>query len=250
MSNPLSRHASRKVGPVRSRNSGRGTGGARRRGEGQPARMADRASRSPLFRLQSAPRCPRRSPPVGRQPLAEAPGPPAPTARPRASGQAAARAACCSPASAGGCLARPGSACPSARRRCCAGIAIFVWELILGLARENTRWGYRRIQGELLKLSVRCSHETIRGVLRRHGLPPALLRSGTSWRQFPRQHAHQMLATDFFTVDTVWLQRCTCFSSSSLAVAASTWLAARATPRPSGWFSRHGSWHGRSPTAN
>ena len=29
----------------------------------------------------------------------------------------------------------------------------------------------------------------------------------TSWRQFLRQHAHQILATDFFTVDTVWLQR-------------------------------------------
>ncbi len=80
-------------------------------------------------------------------------------------------------------------------------------ELILRLARENTRWGYRRIEGELLKLGVRWSHETIRGVLRRHGLPPAPLRARTSWRQFLRQQAHQMLATDFFTVDTVWLQR-------------------------------------------
>jgi transposase len=54
-------------------------------------------------------------------------------------------------------------------------------ELILRLARENTRWGYRRIQGELLKLGVRCSHETIRS---RDGLPPAPLRAQTSWRQF------------------------------------------------------------------
>ena len=78
---------------------------------------------------------------------------------------------------------------------------------MLRLARENTRWGYRRIQGELLKLGVRCSHETIRAVLRRHGVPPAPLRTRTSWRQFLRQHAHQILATDFFTVDTVWLRR-------------------------------------------
>ncbi len=80
-------------------------------------------------------------------------------------------------------------------------------ELILRLARENSRWGYRRIQGELLKLGVRCSHETIRSVLRRHGLPPAPRRARTSWRQFLRQHASQILATDFFTVETVWLQR-------------------------------------------
>jgi putative transposase len=46
-----------------------------------------------------------------------------------------------------------------------------------------------------------------RGVLRRHGLPPAPLRAQTSWRQFLHQHADQILATDFITVDTVWLQR-------------------------------------------
>ncbi len=54
-------------------------------------------------------------------------------------------------------------------------------ELILRLARENTRWGYRRIQGKLLKLSVRCSHETVRSVLRRNGLPSAPLRARTTW---------------------------------------------------------------------
>src|ERR1700730_3996135 len=80
-------------------------------------------------------------------------------------------------------------------------------DLILRLARENTRWGYRRIQGELLKLGVRCSHETIRGVLRGHGLPPTPLRAQSSLRQVLRQHAHQIMATDFFTVDTVGLQR-------------------------------------------
>jgi putative transposase len=80
-------------------------------------------------------------------------------------------------------------------------------ELIVRLARENPRWGYRRIQGELLKLGCRCSHGTVRNVLRQHGLLPAPRRGQRSWREFVRQHAEQMLAVDFFTVETVWLQR-------------------------------------------
>ena len=80
-------------------------------------------------------------------------------------------------------------------------------ELILQLARENPRWGYRRIQGELLKLGCRCSHGTVRNILRRHDLLPAPRRSQRSWREFVRQHADQILAVDFFTVETVWLQR-------------------------------------------
>ena len=65
---------------------------------------------------------------------------------------------------------------------------------------------YRRIQGELLKLGLRCSHESVRAVLRRHGLPPAPKRGRSTWRQFLRRQAQQILATDFFTVETVWLQ--------------------------------------------
>jgi putative transposase len=48
---------------------------------------------------------------------------------------------------------------------------------------------------------------TVRNVLRRHGLLPAPRRSQRSWREFVRQHADQLLAVDFFTVETVWLQR-------------------------------------------
>jgi len=80
-------------------------------------------------------------------------------------------------------------------------------ELILRIARENPRWGYRRIQGELCKLGHRCSHLTVRRVLRRHGLLPAPERGTRSWPEFVLQHADQILAADFFTVDTVWLTR-------------------------------------------
>ena len=80
-------------------------------------------------------------------------------------------------------------------------------KLILRVARENDGWGFRRIQGELLKLGYKCSPTTVKKVLRRHGVPPAPQRSRRSWREFVRQHADQMLACDFFTVDTVWMTR-------------------------------------------
>ncbi len=70
-----------------------------------------------------------------------------------------------------------------------------------------TRWGYRRIQGEALKLGVRISHMGVAKILRSRGIPPAPRRSQTSWRRFVRHHAAQILATDFFTVETTWLQR-------------------------------------------
>jgi transposase InsO family protein len=79
--------------------------------------------------------------------------------------------------------------------------------LILKLAEENPRWGYKRIQGEALKLGFKISHMGVAKILRSQGIPPAPRRSQTTWREFVRQHAAQMLACDFFTVETVWLQR-------------------------------------------
>jgi putative transposase len=82
-----------------------------------------------------------------------------------------------------------------------------IQQLIIRLARENPRWGYLRIKGELQRLGVRVSATTIRTMLRRHGLGPAPRRVATTWRAFLRQQAAGIVACDFFTVDTVWLRR-------------------------------------------
>jgi putative transposase len=80
-------------------------------------------------------------------------------------------------------------------------------DLIVRLARDNPRWGYQRIQGELLRLGIRVSATAIRTTLRRHGLDPAPRPTATTWRAFLRRQGTAIVACDFFTVDTVWLRR-------------------------------------------
>ena len=74
------------------------------------------------------------------------------------------------------------------------------------MARENPRWGCVRICGELRKLGIRLGATTIRTLLRRQGLGPAPRRSGPTWMQFLRAQAAAIVACDFFTVETIWLQ--------------------------------------------
>jgi hypothetical protein len=102
------------------------------------------------------------------------------------------------PPSAGCCRGPAGPASSSNPRRCCAGTArawtyshrhtgrpllgADIQQLIIRLANENPRWGYQRIQGELLRLRIRVSATAIRSTLQRHGLDPAPRRTTTTWR--------------------------------------------------------------------
>jgi putative transposase len=102
--------------------------------------------------------------------------------------------------------------------------------LILRLARENPHWGYRRIAGELTGLGITVSATSVRKVLLEGGLRPAPERTRSSWRAFLRVQAPTVLACDFLTVETVFLQRIYVLFFISLASRRIEYIASSSNP--------------------
>ncbi|MCX4688556.1 integrase core domain-containing protein [Kitasatospora purpeofusca] len=79
--------------------------------------------------------------------------------------------------------------------------------LVLRLARENARWGHKRIQGELARLGHPIAASTVWEILHAAGIDPAPRRTGPTWREFLTNQAEGILAADFLHLDTVLGQR-------------------------------------------
>jgi hypothetical protein len=120
--------------------------------------------------------------------------------------------------------------------------------LILRFAQENPRWGYGKIEGELLKLDYKESQTTIRNVLDRHGILPAGVRSRSiGWRHLMSHYKDQILACDFFTLETIRLQTLyVLFFIKNWALARCISPASLPTPTKSGSPSKPDSLYGNS----
>ncbi len=103
-------------------------------------------------------------------------------------------------------------------------------ELILPLARENPHWGYKRVVGELKAVGGSVSATSVRKVLLEAGLRPAPERGRSSWRTFLRQQAASVLACDFLTVETAFLQRIYVLFFISLSTRRIEYVACTANP--------------------
>ncbi len=71
-------------------------------------------------------------------------------------------------------------------------------ELIRQMQASNIGWGAPRIHGELLKLGIEVSQSTVSKYMQHPKKPPS-----QTWRTFLNNHAHCLVAMDFFTLPTV-----------------------------------------------
>ena len=102
--------------------------------------------------------------------------------------------------------------------------------MILRLARENQHWGYKRIAGELKGVGVTVSATSVRKVLLEAGVRPAPERARYSWQAFLRAQASSVVACDFLTVETAFLQRIYVLFFISVATRRIEYIACNSNP--------------------
>ena len=97
-------------------------------------------------------------------------------------------------------------------------------------SRENPHWGYRRIVGELKGVGISVSATSVRKVLVQAGLQPAPIRAHSSWQALLRAQAASVVACDFLTVETAFLQRIYVLFFISLATRRVEYVACTSNP--------------------
>jgi transposase InsO family protein len=77
-------------------------------------------------------------------------------------------------------------------------------KLVIRMARENPSWGYTRIRGALFNLGHDIARNTIKAILKEHGIEPAPERGrSANWHTFIKSHLGAIVGADFFTVEVL-----------------------------------------------
>jgi len=79
--------------------------------------------------------------------------------------------------------------------------------LVVRMANENPTWGCTRIRGGLRSLGHEVARNTIKAIVKDHGIEPAPERSTkTPWKTFLAAHWDSLAAADFFTVEVLTIR--------------------------------------------
>jgi hypothetical protein len=82
-----------------------------------------------------------------------------------------------------------------------------VVDLVLRMARENTSWGYKRIEGAMRNLGYSICSSTVANILKQQGIDPAPTRMRTmSWSTFIGAHWDVFNGLDLSAM-TLWLSK-------------------------------------------
>ena len=79
-------------------------------------------------------------------------------------------------------------------------------KLIFEMKKLNPLWGYRHISGELDKIDIGVSKDTVARVIQKGRKDDDILPTG-SWKRFIAAHIKSLYCCDFFCIDTVFNKR-------------------------------------------